>query len=198
VAQPYMQHDQTSRLCWNGEAWTVDGTVTDANDTQIVYSQVLETTQTELSRLPQDDETLRRADAVAAAMSRIAGPYAFVFHDSLHGLIYFGRDSLGRRSLLFNVTDDGDVIISSIPDATLGTTWTEVEADGIYCVDLKRADQLDPSGPWVRHGTFAVTKAQYHFSGTGGHSANQSVGGDESPMSASAHGPVGGPTSFLA
>ena len=70
----------------------------------------------------------------------ISGPFAFVYYDNIHELVYFGRDCLGRRSLLYNVDDiPGTILLSSIADSASGS-WHEIEADGIYVLALNTAN----------------------------------------------------------
>eukprot|EP00127_Corallochytrium_limacisporum_P007089 Clim_evm8s242 gene=Clim_evmTU8s242 len=92
--QPRALDDKGSFFMWNGE----------------IYDGVL---------LPEDDESdtdaiaramraiAQRPDAVEAALSRviagIRGPFAFVFYHAGKGRLYYGRDVLGRRSLLLAV-----------------------------------------------------------------------------------------------
>ncbi|KAJ4379792.1 hypothetical protein N0V86_004976 [Didymella sp. IMI 355093] len=54
--------------------------------------------------------------------------------------LYYGRDCLGRRSLLRKITADGSLLLSSVCDNASGEGWEEVEADGIYMLDLDDVD----------------------------------------------------------
>jgi asparagine synthetase B (glutamine-hydrolysing) len=80
-------------------------------------------------------------------LSSIRGPYAFVFYDAVHRRVYYGRDCLGRRSLLRKTTQDNSLVLSSVCDNASGDTWAEVEADGIYVVDLDN----EMSEPQITH-----------------------------------------------
>jgi asparagine synthetase B (glutamine-hydrolysing) len=72
-------------------------------------------------------------DAVLDVLRGIEGPFAFVYYDAAAGRVFFGRDRLGRRSLLMSPTGQGELALCSVPgDAREG--WREVEADGIYVV----------------------------------------------------------------
>lgn len=133
VSQPIRDPEETHVLCWNGEAWSIGGTSTQGNDTKAIFqllSQAAEESH-KASLGVKDATTL-----VAQHMASVAGPYAFVFYDRHAGRVYLGRDLLGRRSLLWRTTDSADLLISSITSGSVDDTWTEIEADGVYCIDL--------------------------------------------------------------
>lgn len=190
VAQPLQQSKTQSALCWNGEAWTIGGVRVLDNDTDRVFN--LLSTACEQIDAPQDHSQLSR---VARSLSRIAGPYAFVYYDELSKELYFGRDFLGRRSLLWSITDDGDILLASATEASPGEAWSEVEADGVYCAHL--ASYVNQSGddsmPW---GNFTVSKVPYLFIGDDSDNA-ASVGTRRFTMRRLAHGEVGVAEAFL-
>ncbi|KAF4537247.1 Asparagine synthase [Lasiodiplodia theobromae] len=147
VAQPLLDHASGSVLCWNGEAWEIDQEPVTGNDSQAV----LELFQDACGRdLPNS------ASAVVDCISRIRGPYAFVFYDAIGHRLFYGRDCLGRRSLLQSTNDAGDFVLSSICDGHVSSSWREVEADGIYMVDLDASIST----------TFHVTHIPYLHAGT--------------------------------
>ncbi|KAI8942817.1 hypothetical protein NX059_000860 [Plenodomus lindquistii] len=131
VQQPLADPATGSVLCWNGEAWKIAGHSVYGNDSELVFKLLLEA-----CALPAQDS----AAAVVAVLSSIRGPYALVFYDAAHKRVYYGRDCLGRRSLLKKVTTDGAVVLSSVCDNASGDAWTEVEADGMYYIDVGIAD----------------------------------------------------------
>jgi len=135
VKQP-LQDDKTgSILCWNGEAWSLRGhydSIT-GNDSQLIFDMLLQ--QSHLTPIDDRKTSLRR---IVGIFSSIRGPHAFVFYDARHQYLYYGRDCLGRRSLLRKSISDHYLILSSVCDNATGDNWAEVEADGIYVVDLER------------------------------------------------------------
>ncbi|OTA31219.1 hypothetical protein BTJ68_08961 [Hortaea werneckii EXF-2000] len=166
VRQPYRgQHHSESTLCWNGEAWEISGQSPNGNDTELI-SDLL---RTALAGKIADDagsraETVSRiATEVANKLSRVAGPYAFVAYDHDLGVLCFGRDFLGRRSLLTRVTEDGDFLLSSVSDSPESSGWSEVEADGVYCVDLQRTADSGLIGDETRLGRYPVMRIPYRF-----------------------------------
>jgi asparagine synthetase B (glutamine-hydrolysing) len=128
-APPALHHaDTDSTFCWNGEAWSVGDELVTGNDSQLIFAKFLTASS---NNAPED--SIR---AVITLLTTIRGPYAFVFYDAVHKLVYYGRDCLGRRSLLRKTTLDDTLVLSSVCDNASGDSWTEVEADGIYIVDL--------------------------------------------------------------
>jgi asparagine synthetase B (glutamine-hydrolysing) len=74
-------------------------------------------------------------DAVLEVLRGIEGPFAFVYYDAGAGRVFFGRDRLGRRSLLMAPTEGGGLALCSVAGQT-EEGWEEVEADGVYVVTL--------------------------------------------------------------
>jgi asparagine synthetase B (glutamine-hydrolysing) len=125
IAQPFKDPQSGSIFCWNGEAWRLGTEPVVGNDGRIIFGSLLEASSSQLS-------TAESVAAVLKVLRSISGPFAFVFLDKFHGALYFGRDRLGRRSLLFNTDGLPDSMeFSSSGDLTNGN-WKEVDADGIY------------------------------------------------------------------
>ncbi|KAK4634506.1 Asparagine synthetase domain-containing protein, partial [Fulvia fulva] len=158
--QPYQGGDKTRTLCWNGEAWAIRGHRPDGNDTASVYDLLNDAVSQDLPRMDCRGESLAAAQNVSQAFSQVAGPYAFVFLDQSASKVWLGRDFLGRRSLLYRITNDGAILLSSVTDGSAAASWTEVEADGVYCIDLsQRAYSRDTNASDLqRWGDFFVTK----------------------------------------
>lgn len=129
--QPLVDGATGSVLCWNGEAWRIGGEELKVNDTDTVFDELVRATH----RRVEGD-----ADPVLEALRKVEGPFAFVFFDKPAKRVYFGRDRLGRRSLLMN--SNGGLTLSSIAE-TSSDAWSEVEADGCYYVSL---DQMNTGG----------------------------------------------------
>lgn len=128
MKQPLEDHvDVGSVLCWNGEAWRIDGQPVCGNDGEAVFSML----SSSASSLSQPRET-----HVIDVLRSIEGPFAFVYYDSTAGRLYYGRDRLGRRSLLIKPSSEtASITLSSI--ASVPTSgWEEVSSDGIWSIDL--------------------------------------------------------------
>lgn len=135
VEQPLRDETTGSVLCWNGEAWTISGNIVNGNDSQLTFTKLLEA-------CADKSETSTRH--VVDLLSSVRGPYAFVFYDALNKRVYYGRDCLGRRSLLRKEAADGAIVLSSVCDNASGQAWAEVDADGIHVVDLMHHDTSTP------------------------------------------------------
>ena len=133
VKQPFINPNLRGILCWNGEAWKIGGRAVTGNDGDAVFCQL-----TEAVAQPSPH------DAILTTFRAIEGPFAFVFLDMVNRRLYYGRDRLGRRSLLISLSE-GSLSLCSIADLGLGTTWYEVEADGLYSSPLSPINNLSGS-----------------------------------------------------
>lgn len=130
--QPLKDPSSQSIFCWNGEAWQYERSDVDGNDAQLVFnllSRISADTSVPSNMLPRK---------ITAALGSISGPFAFVYFDARHLQLFFGRDVLGRRSLLKAMPGDGSQLISSVSSKSFVSDWTEVKADGIYAIDIKQ------------------------------------------------------------
>ena len=139
ISQPLEDPNSGSLLCWNGEAWKIDNALVQGNDAKAVFDLLLEASQS-FSNCPQNGSSspYRGLQDVVQAIGSITGPYAFVFYDAQSRRVFYGRDALGRRSLVMKRYGAGNLAISSVSDATEADGWDEVEADGVYMLDIER------------------------------------------------------------
>lgn len=124
--QPFIETESGSVFCWNGEAWKVRQHDVAGNDGKAIASMLADAVR-------GGGGVHDREHRILGVLRAIEGPFAFVFFDKSSKRVYFGRDRLGRRSLL--IKGDKQLVLSSVAD-TSSTTWREVEADGIYVLDL--------------------------------------------------------------
>ncbi|KAK0115269.1 hypothetical protein ONS96_013732 [Cadophora gregata f. sp. sojae] len=122
--QPFVDASSGSALCWNGEAWKIGPDPVTGNDGQAVFNLLV---QASSSRTLASDSTI----AILEVLRSISGPFAFVFLDKKHGQLYFGRDRLGRRSLVVKYDPDLSILELCSISGENGS-WEEVEAGGIY------------------------------------------------------------------
>ncbi|KAL4811191.1 asparagine synthase-domain-containing protein [Aspergillus unguis] len=163
VRQPLTDSGRTGSIfAWNGDAWKIDGqAIPEKNDTEIVFNHLLQaTTQDYVSE--NYSGVPNPAQRVADAISKITGPFAFVFYDAVNFRLYFGRDCLGRRSLLWGLDEAGNLTICSLDGGHLSSSFQEVEADGIYMVEFENDNGLDieptPASGALRFDVSKITK----------------------------------------
>ena len=166
VSQPLQNSAGSYVLCWNGEAWSIAGHPAKGNDTEAVF----ELLSAAASQFHGTTSSAHDASVtIAEHMATIAGPYAFVFYDRHAGRVYLGRDFLGRRALLWRTNESGDLIISSVTSGSHDNAWSEIEADGIYCIDLNMPSgqaETQDSALGI-HSSFAISQVPYHFATDG-------------------------------
>ncbi|KAI2505650.1 asparagine synthase [Fragilaria crotonensis] len=126
------------KLCWNGEIYQYMSSVSedlslleippDQSDTEIVAQLLSDAIQS------NDSKSLSTMESVAAAISRIwNGEFAFCF--LMEDALYYGRDRLGRRSLLTSQGDDGVWKLSSVA-TSLNEAWIELPPGRVYEYNL--------------------------------------------------------------
>ncbi|PWY98259.1 hypothetical protein BCV70DRAFT_202039 [Testicularia cyperi] len=139
--QPLCSADGRFLFAWNGQLFAIEseGSETSTsswrlqdglNDTRWIFDQIL-------ARIPGDEPL----QAVVAALAQLEGPYAFAFFDRQTSKLIFGRDPLGRRSLLLHSSNDGkEAILSSVSCDKLasGSDWTveEVDCSTLWTLDM--------------------------------------------------------------
>lgn len=123
--QPFVDPETGSVFCWNGEAWKIRHHDVSGNDGEAIAALLSEAVTRDLEE---------REAAILQVLRCIDGPFAFVFFDKSSSKVYYGRDCLGRRSLV--IREEGQtVVLSSITDAA-DPQWKEVDADGIYVLNV--------------------------------------------------------------
>ena len=138
VEQPIEDPNSSSLFCWNGEAWTIDGENVGGNDAQTVFDLLLKATQPSIDWEPEPPVEGALSRKAVKALGSISGPFAFLYYDATNQQLFFGRDVLGRRSLLKMIGEDGCLYISSVSEESHLASWTEIEADGLYTIDIAR------------------------------------------------------------
>ncbi|GAB7348443.1 hypothetical protein MBLNU459_g6861t1 [Dothideomycetes sp. NU459] len=116
-------------FCWNGEAWKLAGKPVSGNDSAQVFSLL----QNALCLSPSEGSLPEQI--VSDTLATITGPYAFAYFDHASSILFYGRDPLGRRALLYRFDEERNFVLASIADAS-ESGWHEVEADGIYAIRL--------------------------------------------------------------
>ncbi|KAK1755858.1 asparagine synthetase [Echria macrotheca] len=136
--QPLAFGGNGSVLCWNGEAWRIGGRRVQGNDGEDI-----------LGLLAEASASAAGQDAILDVFRRIEGPFAFVYYDEPSGTVFFGRDRLGRRSLMISEDASGDLTLCSVAESR-EPIWREVEADGFYSLDPSQTSSTEPASRLFR------------------------------------------------
>ncbi|RKP40064.1 asparagine synthase-domain-containing protein [Dimargaris cristalligena] len=136
VAQPLQDPNNNYIFFWNGEVFDSLQVNPHCNDTTVVFDALVAASN-------NSDPTVARRFFLDA-IQRVGGPFAFVFYNCRTGDVWFSRDCLGRRSLLWRLPDSdhpsfwlSSVICTEGEPAPSGQ-WQEVSAHGIYRLDTRQ------------------------------------------------------------
>ncbi|EPY53886.1 asparagine synthase [Schizosaccharomyces cryophilus OY26] len=119
--QPHVD-DHGNVLCWNGEIWQMDGE--EGFDSLECCS---ENDGSKLFRILKEND-----HNIEGVLRSIQGPFAFVYYQSSTSTLWFGRDRLGRRSLLYHQDQERFVLAS----VSHGKNFQELPP-GFYAFKLK-------------------------------------------------------------
>ncbi|TFK40956.1 asparagine synthase-domain-containing protein [Crucibulum laeve] len=122
IVQPHVKNENI--LCWNGEIFEGMKILPQEND-GVKLSNALSTVET--------------AEDVRHVFGNVEGPYAFVFYHVASRCLYFGRDPLGRRSLLLHKPTDQLpylLLCSVSAGSDQGHAFDEIPTDSIFCLNL--------------------------------------------------------------
>ncbi|PWN48330.1 hypothetical protein IE53DRAFT_389479 [Violaceomyces palustris] len=146
TSQPLRSHNNRYLLSWNGQVFDWDDSEPSGshpfsgledeqqNDGEILF----QTIQTRITKGERQDVV----EAVRSTFASVEGPYAFVFIDVPRGLIIFGRDPLGRRSLLISREKTNRVkslmIVSTASREAIdgGATFQEIDCSSLWTLDV--------------------------------------------------------------
>ncbi|GAA5891353.1 hypothetical protein JCM8208_002596 [Rhodotorula glutinis] len=129
TVQPFIRDGNV--LLWNGEVFDGLEVSPHENDGQKLFDQIQQYGPTRFF----------------AAIRDVEGPYAFIYFEAATNRIYFARDPLGRRSLLFHLPTPESpsfLLASAAPGGDFALRdWIEVATDAVHFIDLREEGPLD-------------------------------------------------------
>ena len=114
-------------LLFNGEVYRADGFEVNLADTEYV-----------LRRLAQCSSD----EAILTFLNTLHGPWALVYWSQSRKTVYYGRDRVGRRSLL-EAASHGHTYIASVAiesDTLTRAAWERVPVEGVYWVKFAKGE----------------------------------------------------------
>lgn len=118
-----LQDEEGNCLLWNGDIFNVNQNSNSICDAVRVFNML-------------KDESSN----VVNVLSELCGPYAFVFWNNKAKCLWFGRDVIGRQSLLWDCNID-HFIIASVGHKSYG--FDEVPSCGIYMIDFSGKNDIE-------------------------------------------------------
>ena len=134
--QPLVDATTGSILCWNGEAWKKDGRRLSGNDSTVVFNSLVAAAVTEPP-----------PSCIVEVLTSITGPFAFVFYDGVSSILYYGRDRLGRRSLILQQENPDHLTVCSVATSSSAPP-KEVGVDTVHYLSLHDGDTQIQQVPW--------------------------------------------------
>ncbi|NXP48675.1 ASND1 protein, partial [Heliornis fulica] len=122
--QPLEDADNNVFL-WNGEIFSGVHVGDLENDTEVMFRY--------LGRCSSEADIL-------SLFSSLRGPWSFIYYQASRHSLWFGRDYFGRRSLLWQCSNEVDSAFSLTSVGVYSESdirWQEVPASGIFKIDLK-------------------------------------------------------------
>ena len=137
IPQPLVDGDTGSLFVWNGEAWSINGQAIGGNDAEHVFQSLLSfARELHWNTFESSANIISARDAVKKVIGTIRGPFSYLFYDAMTNHIFYGRDRLGRRSLLQKGEAAYELSISSVSDGLPYVPWIEVDSSGIHSLNL--------------------------------------------------------------
>ncbi|KFO80593.1 Asparagine synthetase domain-containing protein 1, partial [Cuculus canorus] len=126
LATPQPLEDANSNIfLWNGEIFSGVPVGDLENDTEVMFRHL----------------TLCSSEAdILSLFSSLRGPWSFIYYQASRHSVWFGRDYFGRRSLLWQFSNEVDsaFCLTSVRFYSKSSNqWQEVPACGIFKIDLK-------------------------------------------------------------
>ncbi|XP_066590254.1 asparagine synthetase domain-containing protein 1 [Prorops nasuta] len=129
ISQPRIDPDGNI-LLWNGDIFSGNLAVSNMCDT-VVISNILS-----------------KSTDIVSVFQQVEGPYSFIYFQKSKNLLYFGRDVIGRHSLLIKVDNDQNVLtLTSVASKKLQGT-VEIPAIGIFVMNLANKNINLACYPW--------------------------------------------------
>lgn len=139
------EDDGGNVLLWNGEVFAGLPVGQEENDTHVLSQHLSH------SHLPEE---------VLSVLSKVRGPWAFIYYQAAQHCLWFGRDFFGRRSLLWQCSAGERLLVLSSVAAAVPCAgdpqWQEVPAVGVYRINLRALADLGTLTlevyPWIHTG----------------------------------------------
>ncbi|KAM9549123.1 asparagine synthetase domain-containing protein 1 [Guaruba guarouba] len=120
-----LQNANSNIFLWNGEIFNGVHVGDLENDTEVMFHH--------LALCSSEEDML-------SLFSSVRGPWSFIYYQASRHSLWFGRDYFGRRSLLWQCSNEVNSAFCLTSVSTYSESdhqWQEVPASGIFKIDLK-------------------------------------------------------------
>ncbi|XP_019883594.1 asparagine synthetase domain-containing protein 1 isoform X3 [Camponotus floridanus] len=129
ITQPSLD-DNNNLLLWNGDIFSGCLAKDDVCDTNVILDELQSTTD------------------IMSVLWKIEGPYSLIYYQKSTDTLYFGRDIIGRHSLLLKIdTKANSLTLTSVANKNMKGI-VEVPAIGIFAVNLNNSRINLACYPW--------------------------------------------------
>jgi asparagine synthetase B (glutamine-hydrolysing) len=149
--------EMSSLLAWNGEVFISQFNQKEESDTLFVFNLI--------SSIEKNSDWDQFTTKIVKFLESIGGPYSFIYYSSKFDVTLFGRDPIGRRSLLMGKNDD-EIVITSVACSKDPMIFSEVTIDGIFYFDHSNYNQETKINliPWIqRHNNHPLINKDYRY-----------------------------------
>ncbi|KAL6430659.1 hypothetical protein ACFW04_006918 [Cataglyphis niger] len=129
ITQPSLDNDN-NLLLWNGDVFSGCLAKDDICDTNVILDELQSTTD------------------IASVLRKIEGPYSLIYYQKSTNTLYFGRDIIGRHSLLLKIDSKAkSLTLTSVANKNMKGI-IEVPAIGIFAMNLNSSGINLACHPW--------------------------------------------------
>lgn len=112
---------ENDALCWNGEVFSGMNLAPHESDTPAVMALI---------------SAGSSGSDISRSMANICGPYAFIFNPHGSHSVFFGRDPLGRRSLVYHLPSETPERASGAATAVISSVSVPVDGRNVAFTEL--------------------------------------------------------------
>ncbi|XP_057331145.1 asparagine synthetase domain-containing protein CG17486 [Microplitis mediator] len=99
---------------------------------------------------------LKLSKNILETISLIEGPFSLIYYQKSTNLLYFGRDFIGRHSLLIKIVKNKFVMLTSVANNNIDGI-IELPACGIFVIDCNNSNFELSCYPWYKSNQYFLT-----------------------------------------
>ncbi|CAH2350220.1 asparagine synthetase domain-containing protein [[Candida] railenensis] len=143
VQQPVQVENEQISIQFNGELYNQE--CLDSNDSKFIGDKII----SNIGNFGQGN----REKAIVETIAELEGEFAYAIVDKAKQRCYFGRDYVGKRSLVYSLKESSGLVISSVTNGKNENNWEECKAEVVYMYDFEscKLDSYEMALKGARH-----------------------------------------------